>query len=105
MAREWSSTERTLNNHLEPKTTENSLKAFEHNLQGHLVMMFSNKTTTVMYVNKQGVHIPSLCQAVSNLLLWTKAKDISIKASHIAGKQNIIADTLSRGISNPNDWI
>lgn len=88
VAWEWSSTERTLHvNHLELKATKNDdLKALERSLQGHFVTVSSDKMTTVTYINRQGgTHSPSLCPTVSNLPLWAKAKDISIRVSHVAG--------------------
>lgn len=38
---------------------------------------------------------------MKDLLLWVKFKHIALRVAHIAGKDSVMADMLSRGVSNP----
>ena len=56
------------------------------------VMILTDNTTVVYYINKQGgTHSPNLCIEV-----WSMEYDIVIRVHHIPGKFNILADLLSR---------
>ncbi len=67
-------------------------------VSGKSVLVSSDNTTVVAYLNKQGgTHSVPLCLETRKLLLWCQQYAISLKARHIAGKANILADYLSRG--------
>ena len=66
-------------------------------LQGHQVMIATDNSTVVSYINKQGgTHSPTLLRLTVELLLWLEAQNIIVKARHIPGCLNVIADHLSR---------
>ena len=61
------------------------------------VMISTDNTTVVSYINKQeGTHSPNLCMEVWEILHWCLEQDIVIRIRHIPGKFNILADRLSR---------
>ena len=61
------------------------------------IMISTDNTTVVSYINKQGVtHSPNLCVEVWKILNWCLEHDIVIRVRHIPGKFNILADRLSR---------
>ena len=61
------------------------------------IMISTNNTTVVSYINKQGgTHSPNLCIEVWEILNWYLEHDVVIRVRHIPGKFNILADRLSR---------
>ena len=61
------------------------------------IMISTDNTTVVSYINKQGgTHSPNLCVEVWEILNWCLEHDIVIRVRHIPGKFNILADRLSR---------
>ena len=61
------------------------------------IMISTDNTTVVSYINKQGgTHSPNLCVEVWKILSWCLEHDIVIRVRHIPGKLNILADCLSR---------
>ena len=61
------------------------------------VMISTDNTTVVLYINKQGgTHSPNLCMEVWEILLWCLEHDIVLGICHIPGKFNILAHRLSR---------
>ncbi|PIK38801.1 hypothetical protein BSL78_24356 [Apostichopus japonicus] len=77
-----------------PRTPE---KYSNHRLHGH--------TTVVAYINRQGgTHSERLCQLTWEVLMTAKDSGMTLRASHIAGKLNVMADALSRGQMDPNEW-
>ena len=84
-----------------------SIQHFLPKLVGKNALIRSNNSTVVrykMYINKQGgTHSPQLC--MKTWKLWQLALDnqMLLKAAHIAGKQNILADRLSRFKVQPTE--
>ncbi|KAK6171159.1 hypothetical protein SNE40_019407 [Patella caerulea] len=65
------------------------LKLFVHNIQQRNVLVHTDNSTVVAYINKQGgSHSPELC-----FLVW----EIHLFAAHIPGQRNVLAGNLSRG--------
>ena len=61
------------------------------------VMIATNNTTVVSYINKQEeTHSHSLLRLVVDLFLWLQSQDIILRGRHIPGCLNVIADGLSR---------
>ena len=61
------------------------------------IMISTDNTTVVSYINKQGsTHSPNLYVEVWEILNWCLEHDIVIRVRHIPGKFNILADRLSR---------
>ena len=60
-------------------------------------MIAADNTTLVAYINKQGgTHSHLLLRLVVDLFLWLQTQDITLRARHIPGCLNVIADHLSR---------
>ena len=57
------------------------------------IMISTDNTTVVSYINKQGgTHSPNLCVEVWEILNWCLEHDMVIRVRHIPGKFNILAD-------------
>ena len=94
----WTCTDRKLHiNCLELKAVVSALQHWAPVLQGHQVMIAMDNLTVVSYINKQlGTHSPTLLRLTVDLLLWLEAQNIIVRARHIPGCLNVIADHLSR---------
>ena len=67
------------------------------------VMISTDNTTVVSYINKKGgTHSPNLCVEVWEIHHWFLEHDIVIRIHHISGKFNILADWLSRPLKT--EW-
>ena len=94
----WSVPESKLHiNFLELKAVLLALKRFQHLVQGKVVLIATDNTTVVAYINKEGgMRSGSLCALLWRLLCWCSLNQIVLKARHIPGRLNVIADKLSR---------
>ena len=94
----WSVPESKLHiNFLELKAVLLALKRFQHLVQGKVVLIATDNTTVVAYINKEGgMRSGSLCALLWRLLCWCNLNQIVLKARHIPGRLNVIADKLSR---------
>ena len=94
----WSVPESHLHiNFLELKAVLLALKRFQHLVQGNVVLVATDNTTVVAYINKEGgMRSGSLCALLWRLLCWCNLRQIVLKARHIPGRLNVIADKLSR---------
>ena len=73
-------------------------------LKDHAVTVLSDYSTAVAHVNQEGgTRSPPLLEAAWGLLLCDSLH-ISLGVTHLAGKQNVVADALSRGKLNNNEW-
>ena len=93
----WTRIDRKLHiNCLELKAVIRALQHWAPLLQGHQVMIATDNSTVVSYINKQGgTRSHSLLGLTVELLLWLEAQDIVVRARHIPGCLNVIADHLS----------
>ena len=94
----WSVIESRLHiNFLELKAVFLALKSFEHLCRDQIVLVATDNTTVVSYINKQGgMKSGSLCALLWRLLSWCHPRGIVLRARHIPGRLNVIADKLSR---------
>ena len=94
----WSEDQSELHiNILEMMAIRLALKKAIKYIHNSCVMISTNNTTVVSYINKQGGrHSPNLCVKVWRILHWCLEYDIVIRVCHIPGKFNILADRLSR---------
>ncbi|XP_077991032.1 uncharacterized protein LOC144445368 [Glandiceps talaboti] len=84
-------------NWLELKAVFLALQDFEMLVTGHSVLVHSDNTTVVAYINKLGgTRSPTLCYLLWELMLWCIDRKILLSARHVPGKLNGIADALSR---------
>ena len=92
-------------NYLELMAVFLALKHFEPFVRGCHVLIRTDNTTTMCYINRQGgLHSPVLHGLAQRLILWCDARLLSIKASHVPGLLNRGADLLSRGGCRYDDW-
>ena len=94
----WSVPESRLHiNFLELKAVLLALKRFQHLVQGKVVLVATDNTTVVAYINKEGgMRSGSLCALLWRLLCWCNLRQVVLKARHIPGRLKVIADKLSR---------
>ena len=94
----WTRTDCKLHiNCLELKAVISALQHWAPVLQGHQVMVATDNSTVVSYINKQGgTRSPTLLRLTVDLFLWLETQNIIVRARHIPGCLNVIADHLSR---------
>ena len=94
----WSETDRHLHiNLLEMRAVLLALQAFQDRLMGHRVVLMSDNTTVVSYINKQGGTVSSsLYLLVRQVLTWAESNSVSLVGRFVPGRRNILADQLSR---------
>ena len=102
----WTTEESRLHiNVLELEAVGRAVRALQDHVQGSYLTVFSDNTTVVAYINRQGgTRSPQLCLKVWSLLQWCRAHDIVLRAFHVAGKDNTLADALSRGRASQGEW-
>ena len=103
----WTRIDRKLHiNCLELKAVTCALQHWAPLLQGHQVMIATDNSTVVSYINKQGgTRSTSLLRLTVELFLWLESQDIIVWARHIPGCLNMIADHLSRPNQPiPTEW-
>lgn len=84
-------------NWLELKAAWLALQHFLPSLRGHHVLLATDNATVVAYVNKQGgPKSRKLTGLVWDVLMWCWDHDIQLRARHIPGSLNVLADSLSR---------
>ena len=69
-------------------------------------MVATDNSTVVSYINKQGgTRSPTLLRLAVDLFLWLESQGIIVRARHIPGCLNVIADHLSRPNQPiPTEW-
>ena len=94
----WLESESALHiNLLELKAVLLALKRFERLCCNQIVLVCTDNTTVVSYINKEGgMKSGSLCALLWRLMLWCNQRQIVLRARHILGHLNVIADKLSR---------
>ncbi len=80
-----------------------------HEFAGHLsqtvVMVLSDNTTTVSYLAKQGgTHSALLCGLAWQIFQLAESLSLQIQVRHIPGRQNVLADSLSRHSPVQTEW-
>lgn len=94
-------------NWLELKAVQLALQTFVKFVKDKIVLIRTDNSTVVSYINKQGgTRSPDLCYLTWELMKWCISHNIEIQAVHIPGKKNILADALSRGkrIIRMTEW-
>ncbi len=81
-----------------------ALSRLRGRLQGKDVLVRTDNTATVAYINRQGgLHSRRMSQLARHLLLWSQKHLRSLRAIHIPGVLNRAADELSRA-ALPGEW-
>ncbi|XP_059182347.1 uncharacterized protein LOC131961092 [Centropristis striata] len=92
-------------NFLELSAVFLSLKHFLPSLMGHHVLVRTDNTTTVAYINRQGgLRSRQLHMLARRLILWSCGRLLSLRATHAPGVLNTGADLLSRGAPVYGEW-
>ncbi|XP_041453598.1 uncharacterized protein LOC121406794 [Lytechinus variegatus] len=92
-------------NVLEMKAVQLALLAFLPQVANQCILVKSDNSTVVSYINREGgTRSSTLCFLTLEILAWCQNNHITLKACHIPGKENYIADFLSRGSYLPSEW-
>ena len=102
----WSDVEKTDHiNVLELKAVLFGLKAYFKNIQNVEILIRSDNTTTVSYINRMGGSKSSECESVAKeIWKFCEYNDLWINATHIPGVNNEHADFLSRNFTDNTEW-
>ena len=103
----WSLPESKLHiNYLELKAVFLALKEFQKVCIGKMVLVATDNTTVVAYINKEGgMRSGPLCALLWRILTWCTGKQVTLRARHIPGHLNVVADKLSRlGQTIQTEW-
>ena len=92
----WSDIESRLHiNFLELKAVFLAVKSFEHLWRDQIVLIATDNTTVVSYINKEGsIRSGSLCALLWRLLSWCHLRGIVLRARHIPGRLNVSRQAL-----------
>ena len=93
----WSAREKRLHiNVLELKAVSLALRSFKDQCQNQTVLVATDNSTVVAYINKQGgTHSAEMCALLWKIMTWCYYH-VTLKARHIPGCLNVMADLLSR---------
>ena len=93
----WSDREKRLHiNVLEFKAVSLVLRSFKDQCQNQTVLVSMDNSRVVAYINKQGgTHSAEMCALLWKIMTWCHHCHITLKARHIPGCLNVMAD-LSR---------
>ncbi len=93
-------------NRLEMLAVFQALKYFLPDLRGHHVLVRTDNTAVVSYINHQGgLRSRHLYRLAHQILVWAQGKLLSLRAVYIPGHLNVGADTLSRQGLLPGEWM
>ena len=95
---QWSDREKRLHiNVLELKAVSLALRSFKDQCQNQTVLVATDNSTVVAYINKQGgTHSAEMCALLWKIMTWCHHYHITLKARHIPRCLNVMADLLSR---------
>ncbi|XP_043116738.1 LOW QUALITY PROTEIN: uncharacterized protein LOC122360307, partial [Puntigrus tetrazona] len=93
-------------NLLEMLAVFRALKHFLPDLKGHHVLVHTDNTAVVSYINHQGgLRSRPLNKLAHQILVWSQDKICSLRVTYIPGHLNTGADTLSRQGLRPGEWM
>ena len=94
----WSDSEKRLHiNVLQLKAVSLALERFNDQCQNQTVLVATDNSTVVAYINKQGgTHSAEMCALLWKIMTWCHYYQITLKARHIPGCLNVMVDLLSR---------
>lgn len=104
----WPPSARPLRTHVNLVELEAVFQALLHflpELQENCVIVRTDSSTVVSYINhKGGVCSPPLFRKAWGLLLWAQAQGLTVRSVHLSGVDNAAATLLSRGGLRPGEW-
>ena len=94
----WSDRENRLHINVEElKVVSLALQSFKDQCQNRTMLVATDNSTVVTYINKQGgTHSAEMCTLLWKIMTWCHHYQITLKARHIPGCLNVMADLLSR---------
>ena len=92
-------------NKRELETTWLVVQALRHELRGTTFEIRTDNLTTMAYINHQGGRDPALTALVRPLWDWALRTHSTVFATYIPGKENDLADRLSRVKRDRTDWM
>ena len=82
-----------------------ALKHFLPLLRGQHVLVRTDNSTVMAYINRQGgLRSRHLHTLAHRLIVWSSSHLLSLRATHVLGTRNWGADLLSRGSPRYKDW-
>ena len=79
------------------KAVSLALRDFKDQCQNQTVLVATDNSIVVAYINKQGgTHSAEMCALLWKIMTWCHHHHITLKARHIPGCLNVMADLLSR---------
>ncbi|MCJ8746571.1 hypothetical protein PDJAM_G00143220 [Pangasius djambal] len=82
-----------------------ALQHFLLDLRDRHVLVRTNNTAVVSYINHQGgLRSCPIYRLVHQILVWSQGKLLSLRAVYIPGHLNMGADILSRQVPRPGEW-
>ena len=88
---------KTSHKHSKAKSSVSSFKIIRNQLLNQNLLIFTDNSLVVAYLNKQGgTHSQEMCALIWRIMAWANARGIQIRAKHIPGNLNVLADSLSR---------
>ncbi|KAI2668460.1 ORF V: Enzymatic polyprotein [Labeo rohita] len=83
-----------------------ALKHFLPDLIGRHVLVRTDNTAVVYYINHQGgLRSRTLYKLAHQILVWSQDKLLSLRAVHVPGHLNMGADILSKQWLRPGEWM
>ena len=78
------------------KGSLSTLKEFQNLCADKIVLVATDNTTIVSYINKEGgMRSGTICALLRRILTWCARHQVTLKARHIPGWLNVVADKLS----------
>ena len=102
----WSDQEKRLHiNVLELKVVSLALRNYKDQCQDQTVLVATDNSTVVAYINKQGgTHSVEMCALLWKIMTWCHHYHITFKARHIPGCLNVMADLSRSNQVQSTEW-
>ena len=92
-------------NVLELKAVSQALRRFKDQCQNQTVLVATDNSTVVAYINKQrGTHSAEMCALLWKIMTWCHRYHITLKARHIPGCLNVMADLSRSNQVQSTEW-
>lgn len=103
----WNDTQKMLHiNCLELIAVGNALKAFCSDHKNCSILLRVDNKTAISYINKLGgCRSEHLHEIAKGIIEWCNERNLFISATYIKSKDNVVADSLSRGESYNSEWM
>ena len=102
----WSEQQKRLHiNILELKAVSLALRNFKDQCQDQTVLVATDNSTVVAYISKQGgTHSVEMCALLWKIMTWCHHYHITLKARHIPGCLNVMADLSRSNQVQSTEW-